>query len=179
MASPSPVPTKPEASSRQATRQPGRPRAWWTYLACGAVVALAYYLVPATGLVPRWAAKIGLYNGLGLSAVAAIVVGMRWHRPQRPLTWYLFGVGLLSYVTADIIFYTYQDILHQEVFPSAADVFYLAAYPFLMAGLLLLISCPQPRRRPGQPTGRLGGHRWPGGWSPGYSWSGPWPTRRT
>jgi signal transduction histidine kinase len=144
MASPPAVPTEPEASNRRATRQPGRPRAWWIYLAGGVVVAVAYYLVPATGLVPRWAAKIGLYNGLGLSAVAAIVVGVVWHRPDRPLTWYLFGVGLLSYVTADIIFYIYQDILHQEVFPSVADVFYLAAYPFLMAGLLLLIRSRSP-----------------------------------
>jgi len=108
------------------------------------VIALAYYLVPATGLVPRWAAKIGLYNGLGLSAVAAILAGVRRHRPERPLTWYLFAVGLLSYVTADIIFYTYQDLLHLEVFPSVADVFYLTSYPFLMAGLLLLIRSRSP-----------------------------------
>ena len=70
-------------------RPSGRSRAWWAYLAGGAVVALAYYLVPAPGLVPRWAAKIGLYNGLGLSAVVAILVGVRRHRPERPLTWYL------------------------------------------------------------------------------------------
>jgi CheY-like chemotaxis protein len=120
------------------------PRAWLAYLAAGAVVALACYLVPATGLVPRWAAKIGLYNGLGLSAVAAILVGVRRYRPERPLTWYLFAVGLLSYVTADVIFYTYQDILHMEVSPSVADVFYLASYPFLMAGLLLLIRSAAP-----------------------------------
>jgi signal transduction histidine kinase len=125
-------------------RPSARSRAWWIYLAAGALVAVAYYLVPATGLVPRWAAKIGLYNGLGLSAVAAILIGVRRHRPERPLTWYLFAVGLLSYVTADIIFYTYQDILHQEVFPSVADVFYLASYPFLMAGLLLLIRSRSP-----------------------------------
>jgi signal transduction histidine kinase len=127
-----------------ATRHAGRPGAWRRYLAAGAAVALAYYLVPATGLVPRWAAKIGLYNGLGLSAVAAILVGVRRHRPERPLTWYLFATGLLSYVTADIIFYTYQDLLQRDVFPSAADVFYLAAYPFLMAGLLLLIRSRSP-----------------------------------
>jgi len=124
--------------------RPGWPRVWWAYLACGAVVAVAYYLAPATDLAPRWAAKIGLYNGLGLSAVAAIAVGVARHRPERPLPWYLFATGLLSYVTADIIFYTYQDILHLEVFPSAADVFYLAAYPFLMAGLLLLIRSRSP-----------------------------------
>jgi signal transduction histidine kinase len=125
-------------------RPSAAPRAWLAYLAAGAVVALAYYLIPATGLVPRWAAKIGLYNGLGLSAVAAILVGVRRYRPERPLTWYLFAVGLLSYVTADVIFYTYQDILHMEVFPSVADVFYLASYPFLMAGLLLLIRSRSP-----------------------------------
>ena len=154
----------------------GWPKVWRAYLACGAVVAAAYYLIPATDLAPRWAAKIGLYNGLGLSAVAAIVVGVRWHRPERPLTWYLFAVGLLSYVTADAIFYTYQDILHQEIFPSVADVFYLAAYPFLMAGLLLLRS-----RTPG-PTGPACSTPWSSpsasAWSRGCSWSARWPRRR-
>ena len=61
MASPSAVPGQAAASPGPG----GRPRAWRTYLVCGAVVALCYYLVPATGLAPRWAAKIGLYNGLG------------------------------------------------------------------------------------------------------------------
>ena len=134
-----------DAEVAEAARGSGRSRAWWGYLAVGALIAAAYYLVPAAGLVPRWAAKIGLYNGLGLSAVVAILVGVVRHRPERRLPWYLFAVGLLSYASADIIFYTYQDILHRDVFPSLADVFYLAAYPFLMAGLLLLIR----RRRPG------------------------------
>jgi signal transduction histidine kinase len=122
----------------------GVARASWIYLTVGAVIAVAYYLVPAAGWAPRWAAKIGLYNGLGLSSVAAILVGVVRYRPDRPLAWYLFAVGLASYATADIIFYTYQDILHRDVFPSVADVFYLAAYPFLMAGLLLLIRQRSP-----------------------------------
>ena len=117
---------------------------WYGYLAVGGLVAVAYYLVPAAGLIPHWAAKIGLYNGFGLSAVAAILVGVARHRPERPLAWYLFAVGLASYATADIIFYTYQDLLHRDVFPSVADVFYLAAYPFLMAGLLLVIHGRSP-----------------------------------
>jgi signal transduction histidine kinase len=127
---------------------PGQPsggsRMWYGYLAVGGLVAVAYYLVPAAGLIPHWAAKIGLYNGFGLSAVAAILVGVARHRPERPLAWYLFAVGLASYATADIIFYTYQDLLHRDVFPSVADVFYLAAYPFLMAGLLLVIHGRSP-----------------------------------
>jgi signal transduction histidine kinase len=117
---------------------------WRGYLVVGGLVAVAYYLVPAAGLIPHWAAKIGLYNGFGLSAVAAILVGVARHRPERPLAWYLFAVGLASYATADIIFYTYQDLLHRDIFPSLADVFYLAAYPFLMAGLLLVIRGRSP-----------------------------------
>jgi signal transduction histidine kinase len=133
-----------DAHVQGAARGSGHSRAWWSYLVAGGVVAVAYYLVPAAGLVPRWAAKIGLYNGLALSAVAAILIGVIRHRPERPLPWYLFAVGLTSYAVADIIFYTYQDILHRDVFPSLADVFYLAAYPFLMAGLLLLIRSRSP-----------------------------------
>jgi len=139
-------PASPDTDSevQEAARRIGRSRAWWTYLVAGGLVAVAYYLIPAAGLVPRWAAKIGLYNGLALSAVVAILIGVIRYRPERPLAWYLFAVGLLSYVIADIIFYTYQDILHRDVFPSLADVFYLAAYPFLMAGLLRLIRHRSP-----------------------------------
>src|SRR5437867_2962034 len=131
-----PMPDAPVASAgaptRRAARRPAGSRTWSRYLAAGAVVAVAYYLVPALGLAPRWAAKIGLYNGLGLSSVVGIVVGVLRYRPERPLPWVLFGVGMTSYVTADVIFYTYQDLLHRDVFPSLADVFYLAAYPFLV-----------------------------------------------
>jgi signal transduction histidine kinase len=130
--------------ARRAARRRGGSRTWWRYLAVGGLVAVAYYLVPAVGLVPRWAAKVGLYNGLGLSSVVGIAVGVLRYRPERPLPWVLFGIGMTSYATADIIFYTYQDLLHRDVFPSLADVFYLAAYPFLMAGLLLLIRYRSP-----------------------------------
>jgi signal transduction histidine kinase len=138
------LPSPAGRSTPQSARRLGGSRAWQGYLAAGALVAVAYYAVPALGLVPRWAAKIVLYNGLGLSACVAIVVGVLRYRPERPLPWALFAVGLVSYATADVIFYTYQDILHRDVFPSLADVFYLGAYPFLVGGLLLLIRYRSP-----------------------------------
>jgi signal transduction histidine kinase len=122
----------------------GRVWSWW-YLAGASVVTVAYYLLPRTGLLPPWVPKIGLYNGLGLSAVAAIVVGVRRYRPTPKLAWHLFAAGLGSFATADLIFYTLQDLLGRDVFPSVADVFYLASYPFMMGGLLLLIRARSPR----------------------------------
>jgi signal transduction histidine kinase len=116
----------------------------WRYLAAAAAVVVAYYALPRTGLLPAWVPKIVLYNGLGLSAVVAIVVGIRNFRPAPALAWWLFAAGLLSFATADIIFYTIQDVLGRDVFPSIADVFYLASYPFMMSGLLLLIRGRSP-----------------------------------
>jgi signal transduction histidine kinase len=125
---------------------PGPSRAWLWYLAACSVVGAAYFVVPALHVLPRWIPKVFLYNGIGASSVVAIVVGVRRYRPALSLAWYLFAAGLLSFATADIIFYTYQDILGIEIFPSAADVFYLASYPFVMAGLLLLIRSRAPGR---------------------------------
>lgn len=65
MASLSPTRAPADPGLTQPAPPAGSSRAVWLYVACGLVVALAYYLVPASGLAPRWAAKIGLYNGLG------------------------------------------------------------------------------------------------------------------
>jgi signal transduction histidine kinase len=118
----------------------------WGFLAACAVAATAYFVVPALGVLPRWIPKLFLYNGIGLASVVAIVVGIRRYRPCQPLAWYLAAAGLLSFTTADVIFYTYQDILGRDVFPSAADVFYLLSYPFTVAALLLLIRGRAPGR---------------------------------
>jgi diguanylate cyclase (GGDEF)-like protein len=107
--------------------------AWQGYLLAAGVVAVAYY---ATG---SDAARLVLYNGLGLSSVVATLVGVGRYRPRDRAPWLLFAAGRLSFVIADVIFYAYDNILHVERFPSVADGFYLACYPLLVAGLLLLI----------------------------------------
>jgi diguanylate cyclase (GGDEF)-like protein len=42
-------------------------------------------------------------------------------------------------VAGDITYEIYQYVLHQEPYPSLADVFYLSAYPMLVTGLVLLV----------------------------------------
>jgi hypothetical protein len=75
-----------------------------------------------------------------LSAVLALLAGVRRHRPDSPRPWYLFAAGQLSFLVADLIFYIAQDVLHVESpFPSIADAFYLGMYPLVIAGLVLLI----------------------------------------
>jgi signal transduction histidine kinase len=69
----------------------------------------------------------------------AVVIGVRAHRPRVPAAWYLFAAGLLAFSVGDVIFNFYAWFWHRDPpVPSVADVFYLAGYPFLTLGLVLL-----------------------------------------
>ena len=98
------------------------------YLAIGALASVAYFTVPGmegNGLV---------FSLIGLSAAAAIVVGAVRNRPRQLLPWMLFAAAQVSFVVGDLLYYAF----HFD-FPSVGDVFYLAVYPLLVAGLLILI----------------------------------------
>jgi diguanylate cyclase len=124
------------------TRMMQRIPRWLLYVSITAVVAAAYFVLPHTAT-----SKLVLYNGLGASAIVMIARGVRTNRPTRRLPWVLFGAGQVSFLTADVIFYVSQDVLHIESpFPSVADFFYLGMYPLVIAGLVLLTRHLMPGR---------------------------------
>ena len=107
----------------------------------GILAAGAYFFIPST------AAKNVFFDLVGLSAVAAIVVGIRVRSPSSPLAWYLLALGLFSFVIGDSILSFLESVLGEEPpFPSIADAFYLAGYPVLAAGLALMIRRHAPGR---------------------------------
>jgi diguanylate cyclase (GGDEF)-like protein len=109
-------------------------RAWRTYLASGVVAVALYLLLPLEGL---WSSAV--YDLVGLSSVAAILVAVHRHRPARPLIWWCFAAGQLLFVVGDVLYAVIDTVLHQSPFPSVADAFYLGGYPVLAVGLLVLI----------------------------------------
>jgi diguanylate cyclase (GGDEF)-like protein len=115
-------------------------RAWLAFLAVG-TVAIALYQ-----LLPRGIVQDVVYVALGLCGVAAILLGVRLHRPVRALPWYLMAVGQLIWVCGDIKGSWDGDVAQIDVFPSVADALYLAAYPVLAAGMLALIWGRRQRR---------------------------------
>lgn len=116
-------------------------RAWKGYLAASAIGGLAYYFVPPF-------AKSGpFFNVLGAASVVAILVGVRLHKPRRRLPWYLFAAGQAMFIMGDVITYNYPKLFHHEIpFPSIGDFFYLAVYPCLIAGILVLVKERSPGR---------------------------------
>jgi diguanylate cyclase (GGDEF)-like protein len=107
---------------------------WCTALTAGTAVVAGYFLLPPGSLVQSL-----VYNAVGVAFGLCILAGVRLHRPARRALWYWFAAGQFTWVAGDVVWVIYEYALHQEPFPSPADVFYLATYPLLAVGLLLLV----------------------------------------
>jgi diguanylate cyclase (GGDEF)-like protein/PAS domain S-box-containing protein len=117
-----------------------RLRPWQLYLV-GAEIVTALY-----ALVPPFKGSAAVINLLGLSGVLAVAAGIRRNRPQAQLAWWLCVLGLFLFLLGDVYTYLLPKYFGVNVpFPSLGDAVYLAVYPVLMAGLLLLAR----RRNPG------------------------------
>lgn len=80
-------------------------------------------------------------------AVIAMLVGIFWHRPNRPGIWLLLCASVAAAFLGDVIWGFKEIVLNDEVpFPSVADAFYLAAYPLSAAGLWAIARSLLPRR---------------------------------
>jgi diguanylate cyclase (GGDEF)-like protein/PAS domain S-box-containing protein len=111
-----------------------RRHAWWIYLAVGSLVCLLYVSAsPLKGSGP-------VINGLGLSGVLAVIAGIRMYRPPASIAWWFFVAGLLLFWMGDVYTYSYPKLFGADVpFPSPGDAMYIAVYPVLMTGLLILV----------------------------------------
>ncbi len=78
------------------------------------------------------------YDAIGASAVVVALIAIRRNRPDQALPWLLMCAGQALFVAGDLMWNWYE-IIGEDPFPSLADVLYLAGYPFMAAGLLLLI----------------------------------------
>jgi diguanylate cyclase (GGDEF)-like protein/PAS domain S-box-containing protein len=115
--------------------------AWWAYLVAMALLTIGYVLGPAgagRGLV---------FDLIGGSTIGALILGARHNSPGSRLPWYLFAVGQTLFVTSDVLAHNYERLFGVALpFPSVADPFHLAFYPFLVVGMLLLIRERQENR---------------------------------
>jgi diguanylate cyclase len=117
----------------------------WKWAAAGGIAATAGYFI-----LPSSTSQNIAYVLFGLASVAAIAWGLRIHRPPDRLGWGLLMAGNLCSAVGDAIENIgYNLFLHRPIpFPSIADAFYLAAYPFLFAGIARL--CRSPAQRGGR-----------------------------
>ncbi len=110
-----------------------RPSLAAAYVAAGALAIVVYTRLAVGGTAQTW-----LYDAVGTSAVVAMLYGAWRFQPVRRLPWILMAVGQGLFVAGDLVWDWYEAIGENPT-PSLADVLYVAGYPFLALGLLLLI----------------------------------------
>lgn len=80
-----------------------------------------------------------------IASSSAVALWVGAHRTERRLPWMLLAIGQTCYLVAEIIWVAY-DNLGDVPFPSAADVFYIAVYPFVAGGVYVLVRDRSPGR---------------------------------
>ncbi len=115
--------------------------AWWVYLAATALLTGGYGLAYVSG--PSWLHSGLVFNLIGGSSVVALILGARRSSGGRSggrASWYLLAVGQGLFVASDVLADNYERLFGTTLpFPSIADPFHLAFYPFLVAGMVMLI----------------------------------------
>jgi diguanylate cyclase (GGDEF)-like protein/PAS domain S-box-containing protein len=88
-----------------------------------------------------------VFNLIGGASISALIVAARRNTGRARLPWYLFAVGQSLFVASDVLSDNYQRLFGRAMpFPSIADPFHLAFYPFLVAGMVLLIRARDEHR---------------------------------
>ncbi|OLB65621.1 MAG: hypothetical protein AUI10_05995 [Actinobacteria bacterium 13_2_20CM_2_72_6] len=105
---------------------------WWAYAGVGGVLLAAYPLLPQ-------GAQQASYDLISASVVAALVVGIRRHRPRPRLPWVLFTAGQAFYTAGDVAWNLVNARYGSVPTPSAIDGLYMAFYPLVAVGLWILV----------------------------------------
>jgi len=111
------------------------------------VVLISAFLLLFAGIAAVYWLKIGFYNAtlrelLYLSSpfFAAIsgIVALRnfGYATNRSLTLICLTAGMCYWFFGELLFDYYEYIVHSTPYPSAADIFYILAYPMLFLGLI-------------------------------------------
>jgi diguanylate cyclase (GGDEF)-like protein len=82
--------------------------------------------------------KDDVYTAIELVAVG-VCAARALRRPENRLAWALIAVGLLAWAGGDFVWTIWLNNVANPPYPSIADPLYLAMYPALYLGLLLLM----------------------------------------
>ena len=103
------------------------------YAIAGTIATAVYFAVP------EGICRAVLYFVLGMSCVAAILVGVWRHRPRRAAGWIFLAAGVACWAVGDGLYAWYDEVLDVVPYPSAADAYYLSGYVLLIVGLSAMV----------------------------------------
>jgi diguanylate cyclase (GGDEF)-like protein len=127
---------------------PAWARALRAVLALSLVTYAATFLPGVRGDGPPFSAPLDIGLGDGIQVLAGITCLARaWWDPKHRLAWSLLGAGPLAYAAGDLYYYAALQSHADIPYPSLGDVGWLAMYPLVNVGLVLLVRAQLVRVR--------------------------------
>jgi len=116
-----------------AVRRGLRGTAWLAFLAVGAAMTVAYFLLGS----PE--AQDLAYQAPGMLAALAVLAGIALHRPADARPWIALATGLALTAAGDWTWVILDRVYGIEPFPSVADIFYLSGMGVTVGAVLWLV----------------------------------------
>ncbi len=104
---------------------------WWIFAGVGLALSIAYIWLPES-------VRTITYVLISFATVAALIVAARRCRGPARLVWILFAAGQLFYAFGDTAYNVTEAVTGTVATPSYIDVLYLAYYPLVTAGLVIM-----------------------------------------
>ena len=104
-------------------------------LAAGSGIFIAFNLITEddAGIL---ASVLSITFAAGV-AISAFIVSKQNDTGILRKSYFSLGLGFTSYVIAEILYYLFDLVFEIEAYPSIADIFFFALYPFILGHLLL------------------------------------------
>ena len=133
----------------------------WVILALAAVVYGGWAIAPSSGLYTDVLTPEILLAVAALVKLVYLLAGALWAfacrdkledgNPARP-AWALLSIGLGATFVGQLSYAPYQLFAREAPFPSVGDLYFVLAYPFLIAAFVVFL---RAYRESGFPTGSL------------------------
>jgi diguanylate cyclase len=112
--------------------------AWAAYLGAVSLPVGAFALAHLAG--PAWLRSDLVFDLIGGSSVAALIVAAQLGGGRARVPLRLLAVAQALFVAGDVLADDYQQLFGRHLpFPSVADAFHIAFYPFLIAAVVVLL----------------------------------------
>jgi diguanylate cyclase (GGDEF)-like protein len=116
-------------------------QAWIRYAVVATILVGGYQLIPDNGW---WRACWQV--GVGYTAVAAVLIGVRRMPGPDRVPWRLLAAGVFGNTTGIAVLVYTNEVLHFDGMPTAADPLFLTLYPAYGIGLAIMIQRRESRR---------------------------------
>ena len=102
--------------------------------AIGVLAAAGFVVLPRPSLAyDLW------YQAFGAAAAIAICIGVRRHRPAAAVGWIAVALSQVAFAAGDAFYTVAAATGHEVAFPGWADACYLAGYPALAIGVVVIL----------------------------------------